>query len=222
MHASLEVDANYKFTWKIGEGGDGRDGGVTSTLTDVVRRVEDDSTAYSFHLASGEFISLNIGKESTTVAFSALYAMCAPKTPVDENAIAPLLAATAASRQQKQDFAKCSFHGEGAEVPEQDTFTVRPSLDGHGAIFEDDASGDSDQSFVLLARRVAVDPSSRSSVYSGEGGVAIFAAGQHVSSMTELTVTNSSPATVQWDWQEQLPNSSCEVTGAAYASTLLR
>jgi hypothetical protein len=217
---TLTVDSSYRFTWQIG---DSQNRPETSTLVEVTKNVQDGGeTSYSFHLASGEYISLDIRKDGTSVSFSALYAMCAAQTPVLESALAPLLAATDASKQRKQTFATCDFHGDGASVPEHDTFTVRPSLDGHGAIFEEASNEDNDQSFVLLARKVVAAGSPRRSIYEGQGGVAVFAAGQHVSSVTQLTVTSSSPASLQWNWQEKLPSSQCQVTGAAYAASLLR
>jgi hypothetical protein len=216
MKALVTVDSSDRFSWQIGEMKP-----EVSTLADVAKTVQDGTTSYTFHLASGRFVSISMSKDHTSVSFSGLYAMCPAQTAVLESAIAPLLAATAASEAQKQTFATCQFHGEGASVPEQDTFTVRPSLDGHGAVFEEASNEDSDQTFVLLARHVQAVGNPRGSMYKGEGGVAVFAAGQHVSPVTELTVTGSSPASIQWDWQEKLPSNECQVTGAAYASSLL-
>jgi hypothetical protein len=215
MTAELTVEPGARFGWRIGEMSP-----EVSAVAEVVRNVQDGTVSYSFHLASGRFVSLSMSEERVSVSFSALYASCSGKTAVSESVIRPLLEATAASEARKQTFATCKFHGDGAEVPEQDTFTVRPSLDGHGAIFEDD-SKDSDQTFVLLARQVDAAASSQRSTYKGEGGVAIFAAGQHVSPVTELTFTGASPATVQWNWQEELPSSECQVTGTEYASSLI-
>jgi hypothetical protein len=218
MAAALTVDSSFHFTWKVGD--------MTpegATLTEVSKNVQNDITSYSFRLASGEFIELSMGQNQVSVGFSALYASCAPTTVVHEELIAPAITATAASTAQKQAFATCSFTGDGAEVPKQDTFTVRPSLDGHGAVFEQASDEDSDQSFVLLAHSVTKAVGSQSAIYTGEGGVAVFAAGQHVSSVTELTVTGTSPsASIQWDWQDPLPQSTCQVTGADYAASLLR
>ena len=216
--ASLTVDSSFRFGWKIG---DMRP--AVATLTDVTKTVRDDFTYYTFHLASGEFISLDIGNTGTGIAFSGLSALCAPKTPVREDALEPLLAATASSVAKKQTFATCTFHGDGAEVPQADTFTVRPSLDGHGAVFEQSSNEDSDQSFVLLAHKLITTGAGQStrSVYEGQGGVAVFGAGQHVSSVSQLSVTGSSPSTIQWNWQEPLPASECNVTGGAYAKSLL-
>jgi hypothetical protein len=212
MKATLTVDSSHRFSWQIGE--------MTpevAPLTDVSKTVQDDITQYSFHLASGRFIELEMSNNGTSVSFSGLSAFCAPKTPVREDAIDPLLAATASSNAHRQTFATCTFHGDGAAVPPQDTFTVRPSLDGHGAIFEEAPNDDSDQTFVLLANKLVAH--SGHTVYEGQGGVAVFAAGQHVSSLSQLTVTGSS---IQWNWQQPLPASECQVTGAAYAKSLLQ
>jgi hypothetical protein len=217
MDAKLTIDPSFRFSWKVGDMKPD-----VSTLTEATKRVQDGVTSYSFRIASGKYISLDIGKDYTTVGFSAYYAGCSPKTVVDESAIAPLLAATSSSVDRQKAFATCTFHGEGAEVPYQDTFTVRPSLDGHGAIFEQASNEEEDQSFVLLAREVTQSIGDQRSTYKGEGGVAVFAAGQHVSSVTELTVSGASPASIQWNWQQQLPSNECEVTGADYAASLLR
>jgi hypothetical protein len=200
--AALSIDAYFHLTWTLAAEHN------KASLLGVTKQAQDGITSYTLQTASGAYISLDQAADGTMTASRSGYEVdCGKSVSMNDAALAHLIEKTARTMQAQRPFAVCSFDM-GDQQSETDTITIRPSLGGTDVVIE---GSEGDTSFALLTHDVPA--TGTETVYAGEGGTTVYAAGQHTASFTRLTVNNSSPASLSWNAAESLPANKCQLAG---------
>jgi hypothetical protein len=213
--ALLTIDSSFKFSWTL----------VHDTVTGTLYELDKEQDGqYLMHGSDGHFVAFD--PETNFVDMGGLDVECDTSTAkIDTAAFDRYVAITATSQAKQEPFATCQLDiSGGTSTPS--SWTVRPSLDGSGAIIEGDHVGDE---FVALLVTSIDSGSGGATAYKGLGSTIEFAAGQHVTTFTTLTGTPGSDGTTTFSWDRigedgqpaPLPSNSCKVTGADIAKSLL-
>jgi hypothetical protein len=221
--ALLTVDSADGLVWQLG------DDKVTTTL--VSANKSPDSPGYDLHTSSGHFLHLALQLDGNKIDLSmgGLDVECdAAAANVDTATLDALVQATAASQAKQQPFATCQVGDASNPTTGASSITVRPALTGAGAILEGNDGADGDESFVILASSLSSDASGVT--YKGDGGMTVFAAGQHVTHVATLATSGAAGAgTLSWSFDgeadapaDPVKSTSCTVTGDAIAKGLIQ
>jgi hypothetical protein len=212
----LTIDTDFRFTWRIGD--------VTASATLAGADRIEESPSFELLQTSGSLLILN--PDDLIIGVNGMSVTCDPRVvKLDRAAIEALVAKTAASRAEQKTFAVCKFDGD--TVNPSETFLVRPSLDGSGALIEGQTS--IEQRVVLHAKEIV--PAGDAVTYKGEGGITNFTEGGQLSAkFATLTSTPTAGGAITLSWDAKtaagkplpLAANRCTLSDATLSSFLQR